>query len=415
MTEAYGLPLFLAASSADLTSATFSDIYGRYSLWSSTFVTPTSPTTHRYYVGIGSGSSGASRSQPPSAFGRDALKPSILLDVEAPRDDKWTIAGGGKTVPVTKYLRNVEDPEATKSSKYRGRAFVASDGQHYEWRYRDADEKDPGWTTTQEPKVDEAPLKIAVLPYEILVCQIVESLDDSSEACLLRTCRFFRNLVEPVLYRHIRVQHGPEEHNSSPLKPHLLHRTLVGRPDLLPAILSYHGPLIPNPRPSFPPERKEALWRKLMTTARQPAATSSVITEYLERATTIFSGTINMRELHFTDRLPLSIRAVLSVLDAPQLKMVNIKRLVLDTEWCWSRLPSVLRKQPGLKHLELPHMIRGGELELDETDFPELESLRAELRHAARIVPGRPVRKLDLQYTWRPNEDALWQRLTLST
>ncbi|KIO28937.1 hypothetical protein M407DRAFT_6548 [Tulasnella calospora MUT 4182] len=150
MTEAYGLPLFLAASSADLTSATFSDIYGRYSLWSSTFVTPTSPTTHRYFVGIGSGSNGSSgaRSQPPSAYGRDALKPSILLDVEAPKDDKWTIAGGGKTVPVTKYLRNVEDPEATKSSKYRGRAFVASDGQHYEWRYRDADEKDPGWTCT---------------------------------------------------------------------------------------------------------------------------------------------------------------------------------------------------------------------------------------------------------------------------
>lgn len=114
MTEAYGLPLFLAASSADLTSATFSDIYGRYSLWSSTFVTPTSPTTHRYYVGIGSNGSGASRSQSSTAYGRDALKPSILLDVEAPKDDKWTIAGGGKTVPVTKYLRNVEDSEATK-------------------------------------------------------------------------------------------------------------------------------------------------------------------------------------------------------------------------------------------------------------------------------------------------------------
>lgn len=101
MTEAYGLPLFLAASSPDLTSSTFSDIYGRYSLWSSPFATPTSPTTQRNYVGIGAGTS------------KD-FKPSILLDVEGAKEEKWTIAGGGKTVPVSRYLRRFGELDTSR-------------------------------------------------------------------------------------------------------------------------------------------------------------------------------------------------------------------------------------------------------------------------------------------------------------
>ncbi|KAG8898248.1 hypothetical protein FRC00_003066, partial [Tulasnella sp. 408] len=244
--------------------------------------------------------------------------------------------------------------------------------------------------------------RIASLPYEILLA-IFESLDERSVACMLRICRFFRNLVEPILYRHIRVYHGPEYEalRPNPVKPHLLHRTLVARPDLLPAILSYHGPLVPNHRVSFDayaPKRRKELWRKIKTTTRQQVMNNLVFDEYLEKARTIFSGTINIQELHFTGEITPYIAQMLSVLDAPKSKKMDIKKLVLNVEWCSPELVSILRTQPGLKHLELPRL-RGGEIQLHETDLPELESLKAELQHAARIVPGRPIKKLELYWT----------------
>ncbi|KAG9041929.1 hypothetical protein FS837_011565 [Tulasnella sp. UAMH 9824] len=262
-------------------------------------------------------------------------------------------------------------------------------------------------------KAQETPSKIAFLPYEILLA-IIECLDERSVACMLRTCRFLRNLAEPILYRHIRVHHDPEDEvpNINPIKPHLLHRTLVGRPDLLPIVLSYHGPLFPDREISFdayPSKRRKALRRKIKTITRQNDLISD---EYLEKLKIISNGTINIQELHFMQRSIFYPTQVLRPFDAPHSKMINLKSLVLDVFGSLPELVPILRTLPWLKHLELPQL--RGEIQLDETDLLELESLKAEIRLAAGIVPGRPIKKLELMRFWSAEEDPLWPRLALS-
>ncbi|KAG8902479.1 hypothetical protein FRC01_009568, partial [Tulasnella sp. 417] len=268
-------------------------------------------------------------------------------------------------------------------------------------------------------KSQEPPPKIAFVPHEVLL-PIIESLDEQSVGSIVQTCRFFRNLAEPFLYRHIRVYRNDEEVWRGPLKAHLLHRTLVGRPDLLLFILSYHGPLVPNVDifqvfPHYGPKREKVLWRKMKTTTRHSVIKNSdlVLEEYLERAKIIFRGTTNMQELHVTDRTSDFAMQIVGAVDASGSKILDIKRLALQHAHLTPWLNSIVRAQPGLKHLEL-HDIEA-EFWLDDTDLPELESLRAGLVHAARIVPGRPVKKLELLDNWPRDQGELWQKLTLST
>ncbi|KAG8895990.1 hypothetical protein FRC00_006653 [Tulasnella sp. 408] len=267
----------------------------------------------------------------------------------------------------------------------------------------------------------KTPSKIACLPYEILL-MIIELLDERSVACLLRTCRVFRDIVEPILYRHIRVYRGPkrEEWLLNPLKAQLLHRTLVGRPDLLPGILSYHGPLIPawNALGNYPThletyKRSRALDRKLRATSRARWG-FAVSDEYLEKAKIIFSGTTNIQDLHFTEPFPDSMAHVLGVTDAPQLNMMNIQRLAVEPGLSSPALGPILRTHPRLKHLELDP--RQTDLPWEEVDLPELESLKANLSQAAKIVPGRPIKKLELLGNWSDSRIfELLAELTLST
>lgn len=79
-------------------------------------------------------------------------------------------------------------------------------------------------------------------------------------------------------------------------------------------------------------------------------------------------------------------------------------------------LVSIFRTQPELKHVEL-HRGRS-QIRLDTTDISELESLKANLWDAAQVVPGRPVKRLELLYDWNSEPrrvESLLQKLTLST
>lgn len=169
--------------------------------------------------------------------------------------------------------------------------------------------------------------RITHLPYEILLI-IIQALDDQSSARLVQTCHFFRNLVEPHLYCHIRVFRSPEEEMSNPLKSHLLHRTLAEQHDLLPVILSYHGPLVPDvdvfKRIAYRETvRRKSLWLR-MNTPSQATMKALTFHECLEIAKIIFSKTANMQELHFTDGVKHCMHQVLGSLDAPESKMMNL-------------------------------------------------------------------------------------------
>lgn len=256
------------------------------------------------------------------------------------------------------------------------------------------------------------------LPYDILLL-IAELLDEQRLGRLIQTCRQLQILVEPILYRHIRVLRNRGWPAQNPLKSHFLHRTLVGRPDLLPVIRSYHGPLIPTANDaesitSSGPSKGVALWpfwHKTGTATRKPGLNDL---DFVKRAKIIFSGATNIRELHFTDTIAKDTTQVFSALGAPRgSKTTNIQSLVLRIGIDSPQLTPILRMQPRLRHLEL-QLESYVPVRLDGTVLPELESLKAELRHAAEIVPGRPVKKLELLNDWTSYKDSL-QRLALST
>ncbi|KAG8896797.1 hypothetical protein FRC01_011617, partial [Tulasnella sp. 417] len=259
----------------------------------------------------------------------------------------------------------------------------------------------------ETPKPRRTRPKIPFLPDEILLL-IAELSDEQARVRMIQTCRRLRGLVEPILYRHIRVRRSQEP---NPLNGYHLHRTLAARPDLLPFIWSYHGPLFPKANnaeiiiPSEPGEGA-ALWRKISTTTRKRPMNDL---DYFERANIIFSGAVRIRELHCTGAITEDGARVLGAFGVPQgSTTTNIQSLVLRIGSNSPQLAPILRAQMKLKHLEL-QLESYVPLRLEETDLPELESLKAELRYAAEIVPGRPVKKIELLNDWTSDQDSLRQ------
>ncbi|KIO20823.1 hypothetical protein M407DRAFT_29573, partial [Tulasnella calospora MUT 4182] len=118
-----------------------------------------------------------------------------------------------------------------------------------------------------------------------------------------------------------------------------LHRKLVGRPDLLPVIVSYHGPLI-TPKAndvkaegiiSSGPNKGEALWRKMWTTTRKQAMMPMDDPGPVESAKIILSGAVNIRELHFTGAIVESYAPSLTLSLAEYFKLTNSARLNRST------------------------------------------------------------------------------------
>ncbi|KAG9016706.1 hypothetical protein FRB90_002428 [Tulasnella sp. 427] len=76
----------------------------------------------------------------------------------------------------------------------------------------------------------------------------------------------------------------------------------------------------------------------------------------------------------------------------------------------------ILKRQAELECLEIGYQVRGLD-GLQPTDPPKLRALKAELKVAEAIVPGRPIEELDLSNdhrTWNFTPEML-QKLTLST
>ncbi|KAG8945696.1 hypothetical protein FRC04_000555 [Tulasnella sp. 424] len=232
--------------------------------------------------------------------------------------------------------------------------------------------------------------KLAFLPDDILLL-IIDFLDERSKGRMVQTSHYFQDLVEPILYRYIVLDCSTERRD--PLKSHLLQDTLAGRQDLLPCVITYHGPLVPDVMALRRIAKGEAMrrqtrWSKLRATQSTPWKALSY-EERFEIAKTIFGGTINMRELHFTDFVDWFSRQLWDPFNAIKSNM-NLKKLVLYIGGDSPYLVPILRAQPELKELELLRG-RGSQVPgLQHTDLPELQSLKATLSEAVAIVPGRP-------------------------
>ncbi|KAG8925011.1 hypothetical protein FRC01_010796 [Tulasnella sp. 417] len=261
--------------------------------------------------------------------------------------------------------------------------------------------------------IREAPLKcqessrFAQIPEDIIFL-IAGYLDETTQASLVRTCRYFHHLLEVSLYRHITPVFPWKYHRSD-----RLFRTLLDRPDLLPYITIYFGPLLPSI--ITPPQKRRFLdrfkkWQRLSPTA--PKTPPIDERESFKRAVTVFTQATNIVDLNFTDCSTWTSDPLYKPIKLAISKM-SLKRLSI---WECQGLVEVLRDQPELEELQLGWGCSDLD-QLQNTDLPKLRSLSVDLKEAAYLVPGRPVDRLELSVPFRaPDFDIrLFDRLSLST
>ncbi|KAG8899843.1 hypothetical protein FRC01_010351 [Tulasnella sp. 417] len=276
------------------------------------------------------------------------------------------------------------------------------------WRRKQmeiSDETSPSTTVTQEFDA-QRDSKFVNLPEDVHLA-IIAFFDEGSIPSLIRTCKYLRHTLEPILYRHL-ILVGGERY----LRSGLLHGTLSARPDLIPYIYTYHGPIIP-PHYVNGSSRQAAIERakNLRTRGRNLYDSARAA-----RVVGIFLQAVNIRDLYFTDGHRW--------IDDPgrwdrlqdAVSNMSLDKLVLEIEGLPSYVAPVLRAQPNLTDLTIKHgSIRLGGLV--ESDIPKLVSLKSTLGHAALIVPGRPVENLHLIcVTSEQSLDEYWvKQLALST
>ncbi|KAG8926638.1 hypothetical protein FRC01_008586 [Tulasnella sp. 417] len=253
--------------------------------------------------------------------------------------------------------------------------------------------------------------KLVQLPEDILLT-IAHRLTLADRACLLRTCRYFRELLEAVQYRHLDLSNPPLYYRTD-----RLHRTLSERPDLIPYIITYRGPItagtLLEPIKQKPQRIRSLLGRR---TAPQPQLYTVAVSgaESFQRAISIFPNAVNIRELGFVDGTDWASNPNWEPITSaiPNLSLTHFSLLIASES---AEVVPQLQAQPELEHLELSWVpARLGDLK--ETDIPKLRFLRATLQDAATIVPGRPVE--EFHHVLRPEElgldEHLVQKLSLS-
>ncbi|KAG8896121.1 hypothetical protein FRC01_011997, partial [Tulasnella sp. 417] len=221
------------------------------------------------------------------------------------------------------------------------------------------------------------------LPPEI-IHQVVESVNLLQRARIMMTCRYFRQVLEPTLYRHLSLL-DPELYSRSGR----LHQTLCDRPALISQVVTYHGPVCPSKDPG---RSENFFWDR--TIFDEPRW--SVGLNFFQKA-------VNIRDLYFTDHFNQWIGDPTFAHHKEAVKHMVLDRLVIQVPDESGGVVQVLRHQSELTRLELPW---GGGVwnDLEATDIPKLKSLTATLETAAFIVPGRPVDEVNLL----PSQGARW-------
>lgn len=248
------------------------------------------------------------------------------------------------------------------------------------------------------PFPEQKPPNPVQLPLE-LVLIISESLSLRDRARLLQTCRSFRSVLEGGQYRHLRLATSWRLGGEDPL-----HRTLSERPDLIPYIISYRGPLVPR----VPAKRFTVNAGKTLGDLPE--------SDPFRRAVFIFTQAVNLRVLEFTDDCTRWRFLLGWKLLNPAITKLTLTQLSLPPTLNSEDIISLLHSQPALERLTLEAALEGFN-DLQETDIPNLRSLTATLQDAATIVPGRPVE--EFFRVWQPEEpgfdEGLVRKLSLSS
>lgn len=218
-------------------------------------------------------------------------------------------------------------------------------------------------------------------------------------------------VVEPLLYENITCGH-----TRSAATTRLIFQTLASRPDLAQAVVKISGFI--NPR-YLPP----GLSRRFGCLGVRPrnrgyAEAEKARTAHVQNIVATLGQAKKIRYLDIRDSYGGPAGSIASAI-APAVAAMNLREFVV---WgrCWtSDIVPILRPQTNLISLHLtsgPWNLEG----ILATDVPHLSSLVAPLRDAARLVPGRPITRLQLttaKYSTptKGEREAQYSRLCLST
>lgn len=224
------------------------------------------------------------------------------------------------------------------------------------------------------------------MPSDVLL-PIINHLNMADKAYLLATCRYMRQLVEPLLYRSL----TPDDTWRSCRRIRLL-KTLGERQELLPLIRSFQGFLIPTsvsgPHRSTEDAPRYDLW---------PG--EHFQDQWLAIAVPLFAQAINIRNLDLTDYSAWGDNGRWELFKSVVSNM-KLEGLALN---CSSLGPlefaPILCEQPGLTRLELDCPTAGFD-GLGKEDIPQLTIFKGTLRQAGIIVPGRPIKRLGVTCVW---------------
>ncbi|KAG9033671.1 hypothetical protein FS837_002409, partial [Tulasnella sp. UAMH 9824] len=215
-----------------------------------------------------------------------------------------------------------------------------------------------------------------------LIHRISSHLNITEIISLLVTCQHFRQILEPIVYQHLRP--AGDWKTWRRLR---LFKTLQEQRHLLPYIQSFRGLLIPTDgaRPYEPSE--EVL-------SPQRSRKELIRNEWLASAAPLYAQAINIRDLEFTDYMGWDpngswkvFKNMVSNMKLDRLAFISSSDGVLD-------FTPVLRGQPELTKLELCCFAARFE-RLEDTVAPNLKLFKGTLKQAAAIVPGRPVERLE--------------------
>ncbi|KAG9006827.1 hypothetical protein FRB90_009714 [Tulasnella sp. 427] len=217
--------------------------------------------------------------------------------------------------------------------------------------------------------------KFVQLPNELLL-PILGELGTTELASLIQTCRYFRELLEPMVYRHLKF--GSTTQSDAAL------RTLAKRPDLVPYVESYNGPLCVTVSEG---------WFGLGIVHRSFRSRIRKTKGYKNKIK-FFTQAYNLRDLRTNDWPAWADELVWSeVVDA--VSKIPLKRLSYRSRPWDDSVCQLLQAQPDLEVL----MIDGDEenlKRLDKAALPKLRYLITSLPVASVLVPGRPVERLQL-------------------
>lgn len=226
---------------------------------------------------------------------------------------------------------------------------------------------------------------------------VAELLERNLLVQLIKTCRYYRDFLEPLLYRNLDLSNQSSECHLVCL---LLHRTLAARPDLLPRILSYNGPPIPEAlRVKYTIERAleephSSMQNCPVNVTEVPSDEESAIV-----AKTLFGQMVNLQKLVMIGAISNETADVAETLGANgsgvKLEKLGVHGYIL----AMAGLERTLKTQPELKQLELfftGNTDKKGAFPFTPDIVPSLVSLKAALYDAAEIVPGRPLKVLNI-------------------